>query len=59
MDNDAETDLKLKINQFIWENGPDDMTLQRAEVVATWILSALTDLRDPKGSPCTNALCRE
>ena len=41
MEEDLITELKLKINQFIWENGPNEMTLKQAEVAAVEILRAM------------------
>lgn len=41
MDEDQITELKLRINQFIWENGPSAMTLGEAEKAAVALLEAL------------------
>lgn len=41
MDEDQICELKRKINEFIWQNSPGDMTLARAEQAAVALLSAM------------------
>lgn len=41
MNDDQATELKIKINTFIWENGPADMTLAAAEKAAIALFDAL------------------
>lgn len=41
MSEDQVTELKLKINQFIWENGPAEMTLEAAEAAAVALIEAM------------------
>lgn len=50
MDENEITDLKLRINQFIWQNAPSAMTLEEAEKASVALLEAMvpgsTDSRD-------------
>lgn len=41
MDEDKISELKIKINQFIWENAPSEMTLEDAEKAARALLEAM------------------
>ena len=41
MDEHAVNDLKIRINQFIWQNAPGEMTLEEAERAAIALLSAM------------------
>ena len=41
MNADEINELKVKINQFIWENAPGEMTLEEAEKAAVALLSAM------------------
>ena len=41
MRRDEITELKMAINQFIWSNGPPDMTLEDADKVACEFLRLL------------------
>ena len=45
---DAEDDftrLKLKINNLLWEELPDKITLKQAEIIACEIMSKITSLK--------------
>ena len=50
MDENEITELKLRINHFIWENAPAAMTLEEAEKAAVALLESMvpgsTDSRD-------------
>ena len=41
MDEDKICELKIKINQFIWENAPPEMTMEDAEKAARNLLEAM------------------
>ncbi len=41
MEENEIQDLKLRINQFVWENGPPAMTLEEAEKAACAMLEAM------------------
>ena len=41
MDEDKVTELKLKINEFIWTNAPSEMTLDEAEKASFNLLIAM------------------
>lgn len=41
MDEEKIVELKRQINEFIWQHGPPDMTLERAEKAACDLLEAM------------------
>jgi len=41
MDDNQIQELKLKINQFIWENAPPAMTIEEAEKASIDLLEAM------------------
>lgn len=41
-------ELKVKINQFIWENARPDMTIEQAEVAACLLLESMYPGSIPK-----------
>ena len=47
MQDDEITDLKIRINNFIFENGPDTMTLKQAEHAACVLLEAFLEAQGP------------
>jgi hypothetical protein len=49
VNDDQITDLKLKIYNFIFEHGPDAMTLKQAEHAACVLLEAFLEAQGPPG----------
>jgi len=47
MQDDEITELKIRINSFIFENGPGTMTLEQAERAACILLEAFLEAQGP------------
>ena len=59
MNDDQITDLKLKIYNFIFEHGPDAMTLKQAEHAACVLLEAFLEAQGPPESVATCSFEKE